>query len=117
MLGAGATGRLLSKASFLWKRAPVPDGEAPADREPARPAATGMRRFLRLPGIENLSLLYIWAGLILLFGLLEPETFLRVNTARTILANLWRRTPSTCRSAQPWGPGSSSPHGSSSSSP
>ena len=45
------------------------------------------RRLLKLPGIENLSLLYIWAGIIVLFGLLEPETFLRVQTVRTILAN------------------------------
>ena len=45
------------------------------------------RKYLRLPGLENLSLLYIWAGIIVLFGLLEPETFLRVQTIRTILAN------------------------------
>ncbi len=87
MLGAGTAGRLLSKASFLRKQAPVGDREPAADEEPAHPAASGLRKLLRLPGIENLSLLYIWAGIIVLFGLLEPETFLRVNTARTILAN------------------------------
>jgi ribose transport system permease protein len=48
---------------------------------------TKYRKYLRLPGLENLSLLYIWAGLILLFGVLEPDTFLRVQTIRTILAN------------------------------
>ena len=48
---------------------------------------TKYRKYLRLPGLENLSLLYIWAGLILLFGILEPDTFLRVQTIRTILAN------------------------------
>ena len=31
---------------------------------------TKYRKYLRLPGLENLSLLYIWAGLILLFGIL-----------------------------------------------
>ncbi len=45
------------------------------------------RKSFRLPGLENLSLLYIWAGIILLFGLLEPDTFLRIQTVRTILAN------------------------------
>ncbi|HVT00510.1 MAG TPA: ABC transporter permease [Solirubrobacterales bacterium] len=36
-------------------------------------------------GVRNASLLFIWAGLIILFGILEPHTFLSMNTARTIM--------------------------------
>jgi ribose transport system permease protein len=37
--------------------------------------------------VSNVSLLVIWAGLILLFGILEPDTFLTTDTLRTVLAD------------------------------
>ena len=37
--------------------------------------------------VSNVSLLFIWAILILLFGILEPDTFLTMNTLRTVMAD------------------------------
>jgi ribose transport system permease protein len=83
-----AIGRFLQAAvDSLAIREPTETAAPAGVDEPDDAGAGRGRKLLRLPGIENLSLLYIWGGLILLFGLLEPETFLRVNTVRTILAN------------------------------
>ena len=86
-LGSRLAGRLRSRASVRGGREPAPDDDPGAEVQDTGSSSGGARKRFRLPGLENLSLLYIWAGLIVLFGLLEPETFLRVNTVRTILAN------------------------------
>lgn len=50
---------------------------------PAVDARTRRSRFLTL---SNGSLIFIWVVLIAVFGILAPETFLTVNTFRTVLA-------------------------------
>jgi ribose transport system permease protein len=54
----------------------------------SEPANVARRRFaLRLPAaVSNVSLLFIWAVLILMFGILRPNTFLTVETFRSVLA-------------------------------
>jgi len=37
--------------------------------------------------VTNFSLVFIWIALIVLFGLLEPDTFLTMDTLRTVLAD------------------------------
>lgn len=70
---------------------PAAAGAAAADGGGATPAGTPSPR--RGDGLVNrlgsavttASLLFIWAGLIILFGLLEPDTFLTLDTARTVM--------------------------------
>lgn len=52
----------------------------------APPAQQDARRTARFFTMSNVSLLFIWAGLIAVFGLLTPETFLTTDTFRTVLA-------------------------------
>jgi ribose transport system permease protein len=59
--------------------------ESPGPTAPeSSPASKG---FLGRLGaaVTNASLLFIWIGLIILFGILKPDTFLTLDTARTIM--------------------------------
>lgn len=53
-----------------------------ANQDPAR-SQPPRRSFFRL---DNVSLLFIWAILIIVFGILAPDTFLTADTFRTVLA-------------------------------
>lgn len=66
-----------------------PPAHAPTEPPPPPPSpGAAQRRSGQLSrAVSNVSLLFIWAGLILLFGLLVPETFLTLDTLRTVLAN------------------------------
>jgi ribose transport system permease protein len=64
------------------------DLDDPATDIPTAPDGRGAT-FLRMPAmasLSNVSLLFLWALMILIFGLLEPNTFLSVRTFRVVLA-------------------------------
>jgi ribose transport system permease protein len=66
------------------------DRAAPADGGPSRAGNHGIVESARAGlahAVGNASLLFIWAGLIILFGLLEPSKFLSVDTLRTVMAD------------------------------
>ncbi|WP_028474033.1 ABC transporter permease [Nocardioides alkalitolerans] len=52
----------------------------------APPSEQDIPRTARFFTLSNVSLLFIWAVLIAVFGLLTPETFLTTDTFRTVLA-------------------------------
>jgi ribose transport system permease protein len=53
--------------------------------EPQAPVAAKPRR--PLPRVDSYVLMLVWIGVVVLFGLLEPETFLTELTFKTILAD------------------------------
>lgn len=66
------------------------EGSATADSTKGTESqVSSIARFLeRLQSaVWNMSLLFIWVGMIVLFGLLEPDTFLSMVTFRSVLAD------------------------------
>lgn len=61
-------------------------GLSASEPEPGGPAGNGFTKRLGA-GVSTASLLFIWAGLIVLFGILEPDSFLTLNTLRTVMAD------------------------------
>lgn len=68
----------------------TPPAARPAGLEPQTPAggtgssaAAGRRRW-SAPPLGSISLLVVWASLIILFAILEPDTFLTLDTATSI---------------------------------
>jgi ribose transport system permease protein len=59
-----------------------PDGPIRDQREKKRTAGGRLSA-----AVTNVSLLFIWALLIILFGILEPDTFLSIDTLRTVAAD------------------------------
>ena len=70
--------------SDIGNTADLSGGGAP----PGRPDEQRKTFLDRLGGaMTSVSLLFIWAGLIVLFGILEPDTFLTMDTLRTVMAD------------------------------
>ena len=59
---------------------------SPIDQQPRAEAPHEPPRRSRFFRLDNVSLLFIWAALVVVFGILVPETFLTTDTFRTILA-------------------------------
>jgi ribose transport system permease protein len=64
---------------------PAVDQELAASSDTSAPAEeTSGKRRVRTLGLDRFSGLYVWAGLILLFGVWMPDLFLTTNNARII---------------------------------
>jgi ribose transport system permease protein len=65
---------------------PVVDAELGTSEHPHAPEQEKPRRGFSL-GMDRFSGLYVWAALIIIFGIWVPDTFLRVNTLTIILGD------------------------------
>src|SRR5947208_2425436 len=54
------------------------------DRAPARVRGGGLRRWT---SPRNVSGIYVWLAIIVLFSVWKPDTFFQVNTARSVANN------------------------------
>jgi len=87
MVSTGASRQL--RFGHWANRMTVTDTNVQAVNDIDPSASQSTRRHSRLPSVLNkISLLLIWAGLIMLFGTLRPHTFLTLATLRTLSGDI-----------------------------